>query len=100
MSFSKATEALLKAVSKVFGTSVTYTHVGDSSTSEIKAVFDYNFVEVNGVTTRRPTLRVRLADLAHAPTEGDTAEIGSDSFTIMDSQPDSFGESILILEKT
>lgn len=100
MSFSNASSALIKATNKVFGTSVVYTYLAGGPTSTITGVFDNAFVEVQGFNTLKPVFRIRLADLTADPVEGDTLSINSVGYTVMNSQPDSFGASTLILEKT
>lgn len=99
MSFSKATDALLKSVNKVFGISATYTYLSSGLTSSIKGVFDNAFVEVNGIATKTPTFRIRLADLTAEPTDGDQILIGTVSYYIRLHEADSHGATILILER-
>jgi hypothetical protein len=101
MSFSRATDALLKAVNSVFGTSVTYTYLDDEiEPSQIKGVFDNAFVQVGDVATRKPILKIRLGDLETDPVEGDTIEINSNTYIVKDQEPDGLGSCTLILEKT
>lgn len=94
-----AFDSVFKIVNKVFGTSSTYTYLSSGLTYTIKGVFDNAYVEINGVSTRKPIFKIRLADLTATPVEGDTILISSVSYKIMDSQPDGVGTSILILEK-
>lgn len=100
MSFKKATDALLKNTTKVFGSTVQYTHKPTNVVATIKAIFDHAFVDVNGVASRRPVLRVVLADLALVPKEGDLASVDSLNFRVAEPyQPDTHGEAVLILER-
>lgn len=98
MSFSSTSDAVLNAVNRVFGTTATYTYsVG--GTSSISGVFDNAFLEINGITTKRPVLRIVLSHLDHDPVDGDTVLIGSTTYTVRDSHHDAYGGSTLILEK-
>lgn len=99
MSFRNAQDALIKAAHKVFGEDVIYTYASDSSTSQIKGVFDNAFIEVNGVSTKKPVLRIRLDDLDAEPVEGDTISLNSVEYLVRDHEPDSYGSTTLILEK-
>lgn len=99
MSFSRAIDAVFKTVNSVFGTSATYTYSAGGPTSTLKGVFDNAFVEINGVTSRKPIFKIRLADLTSSPVEGDTILINSVNYTVRDSQADGLGSSTLILEK-
>lgn len=92
-------ESIIKTINSVFGTSVTYSYISGDPNSTLKGVFDNAFVEVNGVSTRKPILKIALIDLTSEPVEGDTLLIGSTSYTVQDHQPDSFGTTVLILEK-
>jgi Mg/Co/Ni transporter MgtE len=101
MSFSDAFDALVNTVNSVFGSTVTYSYLNGDPDSEIEAVFDNAFVEVNGVTTQKPILKnVRLEDLTSAPVQGDTVTINEIEYTVQDSQLDTFGTTTLILEKS
>ncbi len=99
MSFSRASDAVLKAVNSVFGTSATYTYSADDSTSTIKGVFDNAFVEIQGITSMKPIFKIRLADLDAEPVQGDTVLINSILYVVQDSQSDAHGGSTLILER-
>lgn len=99
MSFKNAQDAVLKATNKVFGDDVIYTYASDSTTAEIKGVFDNAFIEINGISTKKPILRIRLADLAAEPADTDTATINSVVYIVRDHEPDNFGGTTLILEK-
>ena len=99
MSFTKATEALLNAVNKTFGTTATYTYASDSTTTEVKGVFNNDFVEVQGIVTRAPSFRMKLSDLTDEPTETDTITINSIIYVVREHQPDSHGATTIILER-
>lgn len=98
MSFSDAADAVLKATNRTFGTTCTYTYLA-GGTSSISGVFDNAFVEIEGFITKKPTLRIRLADLDSDPVEGDEVTINSTEYTVRENRVDSFGGSLLILEK-
>ncbi len=99
MSFSNASSAVLKLVNRVMGIAVTYTYLESGETSEIKGVFDNAFVEILGVSTLKPILKIRLSDLDAEPLEGDTVSIDSVEYKVLDHQPDSHGASVIILQK-
>jgi hypothetical protein len=99
MGISRIFDSVINTVNSVWGTSVIYTYLVDSTTSTLKGVFDNAFIEVNGVTTKKPVLTIKLSDLDDEPVEGDTVLIGSVLYMVRDHQPDSFGSTTLILEK-
>jgi hypothetical protein len=99
MSFSSASDAVLKAVNTVFGSDVTYIYLDSGDTSEIKGVFDNAFVEIQGIAAVKPILKIRLADLDADPVEGDTVTIEETVYTVIASEPDGRGSSTLILQR-
>lgn len=99
MAFSNLTNATNKTLIKIFGIPVTYTHSSDDSVAEIKGVFENSFVEVNGVTDLKPTLKIRTADLELTPQEDDQVEVNSTEYTVVDAQLDTHGIALLILKK-
>lgn len=95
-----AFDSVFKTVNKVFGTEIEYSYLS-GGTSTIRGVFDNEFVEIDGVGSRKPILKnVRRSDLTANPVEGDTLDINGVSYTVVESQADSVGTLILILEKT
>jgi hypothetical protein len=100
MSFSDSADALFKGINKVFGTPATYTYVSDSSTSEVKGVFENAFVEVNGVSDLKPVFKNLILDtLDFEPEEGDTIEINDVTYKVESHQPDGLGSTTLILNR-
>jgi hypothetical protein len=99
MAFSDLSKAVLKTVNNVFGVSISYTHISGSPPAVIKGVFDNAFVEIQGVTTLKPVLKIQLSDLIEEPIELDRVVIDSITYTVLDSQPDIYGATLLILEK-
>ena len=99
MSFLKAFASVQKTVNNVFGTDFILTHVATSNTSEAKGVFDNSFIDINGVDTKQPNLKIRLADLLAEPIENDTVQIGSINYRVLSSHSDSYGSSIILLQK-
>ena len=95
-------DSLFSSINSVFGSTVTYSYQDGSPDSEIKGVFDNGFVEVNGIESKRPVLKnVKLTDLtSKEPVEGDSVQINSISYMVRYHEPDSFGTTTLILERT
>lgn len=98
MSFDNAIKSVNKIVTKVMGKNVVYTYLS-GGTSDIRGVFDNAFVEVQGVSSLKPILKIRLEDLTQEPAEGDLVNVNSTDYLVLDSQQDSFGWAVLILEK-
>lgn len=93
-------DPLISTINSVFGSDITYSYLDGSPDSAIKGVFDNAFVEVNGISTKKPVLRnVKLSDLSAEPVEGDTVTISSVEYTVREHEPDGHGTTILILEK-
>lgn len=98
MSFRTLEDAAISTINNVIGQDVTYTPiVGDSSS--IKGVFDNSWVDIQGMVTLKPTLRIKLSDLDASPAKGDTVSISSVSYRVMESREDGYGGSTLILQK-
>jgi hypothetical protein len=98
MSFRALEESVLGICNSTFGTPVTYTPTVGSPVS-INGVFDNAYVEVNGVSSLQPTLRIQLSDLELEPTKGDEVTIDSTAYVILASQKDGYGGALLILQK-
>lgn len=98
MSFRDLEAAVLGICNTTFGTPVTYTPIVGSAVS-INGVFDNAYIEVNGVSSLKPVLRIKLADLALSPAKGDLALINAVSYRILSSEADSYGGSLLVLQK-
>lgn len=98
MSFKALEESVLGNALSAFGESVTYSHAA-GGTSTIKAIFDNQFVAVQETATYSPTLKVRLSDLLLQPSKGDSVSISSVNYRVLESRPDGFGGSTLILQK-
>lgn len=88
----------MAATGRVFGEDCTYTPSGGSPVS-IKGVFDNAFIEVEGVMSLKPVIRINLSDLEDAPGKGDQVTINSITYDVKESQPDSHGGTTLILKK-
>lgn len=91
MAWSDYADLANKGTRDLFGVAVTYTPQGQAAQS-ITAIFDkaHEAVEVRAgvpVTTTRPMLDVRLADIAVAPRIGDTAVVDSTTYRVMEYQP-------------
>lgn len=99
MSFKSLEATVVGLCNQVLGEDVTYTHA-DTTTDEIKGVFSEAFVEVNGVASLKPTLRIKLDDLSSDPSKGDSVLISSVSYRVVEPpQADGFGGATLILHR-
>lgn len=97
MSFDSLFDSVLNTCNNVFGTDVAYTSSGGSAVS-IKGVFDNAYVEVEGVVTLKPILRIKLSDLSAPPGKGDQVTVGTTVYRVSESRPDGYGGSTLILK--
>jgi hypothetical protein len=93
-------DSVNSTINSVFGSQVIYSYLDGSPDSTIKGVFENAFIEINGVLTKKPVLKnVLLSALSAEPVEGDSVEINSISYSVLEHHPDSFGTTTLILEK-
>ena len=98
MSFDDLAEGVLKATNRTLGRLVTYSPSG-SDDVEIYGVFDNIHIEVSGVSSLRPSLRIQLSDLNEVPTSQDTVTVSEVSYSVIDCQEDGFGGALLVLHK-
>lgn len=96
--FKNLESLVLKTTTKTLGITVSYTRLGQLAET-IKGVFDNAYVEVQGVTSIKPVLQIRLADLTGEPNKGDTVLINAINYRVLESRKDGFGGSTLILQK-
>jgi hypothetical protein len=95
--FNSLEQAVVSLTTETMGRSCTYTPNGGTPVS-ITAVFSRAYVEVEGVVSLKPILRINLADLLTAPDNGDLVNIDSADYQVMESRLDGFGGSTLILQ--
>ncbi len=98
MSFKTLSQSVLGLCNRVLGEEVAYTPSGGSA-STISAIFDNAWVDIDGVPLLKPVLRIVLEDLDELPGKGDTVEIESIDYKVMESRLDGYGGSTLILQK-
>jgi hypothetical protein len=98
MSFKTLEQQVVGLTNKVLGRDVTYTPSGGSDVS-IKGVFDNTWVDVEGVVSLKPILRIDLSDLEALPAKGDTVSIETVNYRVSESRLDGYGGSTLILKK-
>ena len=98
MVFDDIAQNVIDAVNTALGKDITYTPSVGSPVS-IKGIFDNQFVDIEGIVSVKPTLRISLADLASAPTKNDAVTISSVTYSILESRVDGFGGTTLILQK-
>lgn len=91
-------ESVLGICNDIFGTPATYTPTVGSPVS-INGVFDVIPVDVNGVPSLKPTLRIKLSDLTLTPTKGDLVAVNDTNYRILMSEVDGYGGALLILQK-
>lgn len=99
MSFKSISESVVAICSDVFGESIAYTPFGGSPVT-FNGVFDDAYVDVGGVVSLYPVLRISLADLDALPAKGDTLTIATVAYSVKESRLDGYGGSTLILKKT
>jgi hypothetical protein len=91
--------SILNITTSVFGQDITFTPQS-GSVSTIKGVFSNAFIEVNGISTVAPALRVDLSDFDSPPLVGDSVTINLLVYSIDDIQPDGYGGAALILHRS
>lgn len=95
-------DAALTVVRDTFPAAVSYTPASTGTPEAITAVFDeaHEAVDISTgtpVSTTRPALWVRLADLSVAPRQEDRVVVAGRTFSVADTQPDGAGGSTLFL---
>ncbi len=99
MSFKALASQAVGLCNRVLGDLVAYTRSGGSPLS-IKAIFDNSYVEVAGIVSLHPILRIDLGDLDELPGKGDTVSIDSVNYVVQESRLDGHGGSTLVLKKS
>jgi hypothetical protein len=104
MSFKDKVGDLLTKAVNVFGEDVKYRSKSGGSV-KIRGVFDhtFEFVDPNTntvVSSNAPRLGIKLADLPFKPLQGDTVQIGSTLYKVVDALEDGQGGASLHLNKT
>jgi hypothetical protein len=99
--WSSALDGLTRVVRDTFPAEVVYAHSAGPVVA-LTAVFDEAHVVQDvegdrGVSTTRPVLTVRRADLSLAPRPGDTLSVDGRSWRVAEVQPDGGGMSKLLL---
>lgn len=98
MSFKTLSATVIGAINNVLGEDITYTPNGSAGVT-IKGVFDNAYVDVDGVVSLKPTLRIKLDDLEDPPAKGDEVTIESVDYSVSESREDGHGGTTLILKK-
>lgn len=98
MSVKTLTDAVVRLTGDVWGQTVTYTPNAGSPVS-IKGIFNNSWVDVEGVVTLKPVLRIKISDLLSSPAKGDVVLISASNYRVMESRLDEFGGSTLVLQK-
>ncbi len=98
MSFKALGEQLVSLTNGVFGDSISYTPSGGLPVS-INGIFDNAFVDVEGIVSLKPVLRIDLSDLVGAPGKGDQVTIDTVVYSVSESRLDGHGGTTLILKR-
>lgn len=98
MSFKTLSQSIVRLTQDVWGDPISYTPNGESPIT-IQGVFSDAYVEIEGVVTLKPTVRIDLTDLTSLPGKGDTCLINLVNYKVIESKIDGHGGSTLILQK-
>jgi hypothetical protein len=94
-------EGLMDATRDTFGEAVEYSPAAGGGPFEFEAIFDRETeIVIDNVVTFRPTLDIKLADLAVDPEQGDSVTVGEETFTVDYMREDGKGGALLILQRT
>ncbi len=96
--FRTLEENVVSLCQETMGQDVDYTPYGHS-VETIKGIFDNAYVDIEGVVSLKPVLRIKLDDLSFAPSKRDTVVIQDITYRVMESREDGFGGSTLILQR-
>lgn len=97
--FKKIESTVVKIVNKVVGQTITYNLRPEGTSISIKGVFSNAFIEVNGVTTTQPVLRVDGNDLGRKPSIKDTVVINSVTYRIQEVQDEDYNAYTLLVKR-
>lgn len=99
MSFKELAETVVSQTQSVMGDDVTYTPSGSDSLT-IKGIFDNAFIDIEGVVSLAPVLRVDLSEFDDEPARGDQVTIDSVDYIVSEApRKDGHGGALLILKK-
>jgi len=96
--FKLAEKALVRATQNYFSESATYKR--DTTTKQIKAVFEQQWIESQGVSTYALTARVAESELGvfSPPQSNDILIRGSTTYKVLVAQQDNAGAWTLVLQ--
>lgn len=103
MSWQETARRMVGTCTRIFGEQVTYLpRAGGSIT--LLGVFNDAWQEVDPdsgavISSNRPVIGIRLADLSAAPTAGDRVRVRGIEYLVKDSQRDGEAGAILMLQK-
>jgi hypothetical protein len=80
------------------GDEVTYTPSAGAPVT-LQGVFEHAWLEVEGINTLKPILRIAVADLVALPAKGDAVSIDSVWYAVHESHLDGNGGATLFLRK-
>lgn len=97
--FTKVEKLVVKKVNRILGRNIEYFLDQVVDPLSIEGVFDNRYLEVSGVVSTFPVVRIDLADLPSFPSVKDKVEIESETYRILEVREDGFGGASLILQK-
>jgi stage III sporulation protein SpoIIIAA len=97
--FKKLESTVVKIANNVMGRSITYNLNPEATSESIKGVFSNAYIEVNGVTTTHPVLRINGEDLDRRPSIKDTVVIDAVTYKVNEVREDGFGGYTLLVKQ-
>lgn len=96
--FKSLEKTVVGIVTNVMGQTITYNLNPDDVSLNIKGVFNNEHIDVNGVNTTHPVLRINGNDLPRNPSIKDTVVIEELTYRVKEIHPDSFGGFKLLIK--
>jgi hypothetical protein len=97
--FKKLEKTIVKVCNRVVGRNIDYTLFDDDEPLSIKGVFSNKYIEMLGIMSLHPVLRVNGDDIPRKPSVKDTVTIDTVVYKVSEARPDGFGGYDLILLK-
>jgi len=102
MSFESLAKLASKSVNSILGQEIIYISEDETTTKTINAVVSDNTIEIDPMTgeailTNKVSIDICLGEVA--PEDGDSFQIKSELYKIVDQRKDSYGNVKILLEK-
>lgn len=97
MSFGSLASLVNGITQDYFGESVIYK--SGATQTNIKAVFEMQWIEINGVSAQSMTCQIQSSALAQAPVKNDQVIRGAKTYTVSVAQSDGDGSLITLILK-